>query len=78
MVNADVTLIDEGVKLESVAFIVGLVVPTATAPKFTGKSKTVGGMGVPWIGVLCGLPEALSVTLSVALLTALPGGVAAV
>jgi hypothetical protein len=62
----------------SVAFIVGLVVPTATGPKFTGVRTTVAGIGVPWIGVVCGLPEALSVTLRVAVLTALPGGVAAV
>ena len=78
MVNADVTLIDELVALMSVAFIVGLVVPTATGPKFTGESKTVAGKGVPWIGAVCGLPEALSVTLRVAVLVALPGGVAAV
>lgn len=73
MVNADVTLIDELVALRSVAFIVGLVVPTTTGPKFTGKSTTGAEIGVPWIGVVCGLPEALSVTLKVALLTAFPG-----
>lgn len=77
MVNAEVTLIDELLKLESVAFIVGLVVPTVTAPKLTGSRKTEA-IGVPWMGAVCGLPEALSVTLRVALLTALPGGLAAV
>lgn len=78
MVNAEVTLIDELVALLSVAFIVGLVVPTATGPKFAPDRTTRAGIGVPWIATDCGLPEALSVTLSVALLTALPGGVAAV
>lgn len=73
MVNADVTLIAALPPLESVAFIVGLVVPTTTLPKTTGVKTTTGGIGVPWMGTLCGLPEALSVTLSVALLTALPG-----
>ena len=76
-VNADVTLIDEPLKLPRVAFIVGLVVPTVTGPKFTGPRKTEA-IGVPWMETVCGLPEALSVTLRVALLTALPGGVAAV
>lgn len=34
-------------KLISVAFIVGLVVPMPTGPKFTGDIPTVTGMGVP-------------------------------
>ena len=72
-----VTLIDAPVKLERVAFIVGLFVPTCTAPKFTGDRRTKA-VGVPWMGAVCGLPEALSVTLRVAVLMALPGGVAAV
>lgn len=65
------TLIDEPLKLERVAFIVVLVVPTVTAPKLTGARRTVAGRGVPWMGAVCGFPEALSVTLIVALL--LPG-----
>ena len=71
------TLIGAPLKLKRVAFIVGLVVPTVTGPKFTGPRKTEA-MGVPWMGAVWGLPEAVSVTLRVALLTALPGGVAAV
>ena len=62
------TLIDEPLELERVAFIVVLVVPTAKAPKFTGASTTVAGIGVPWMGAVCGFPAALSVTLRVALL----------
>jgi hypothetical protein len=64
--------------LISVAFIVGLVVPIPTGPKFTGDTATKAGIGVPWIGAVCVSPGALSVTLRVALLTALPGGFAAV
>ena len=79
MEKPDVTLTEEVPALVRVAFMVGLVAPTATPPKFTGKRRrSPGAKGVPWMGADCGLPEALSVTLRVALLTALPGGFAAV
>jgi hypothetical protein len=64
------------VPLNSVEFIGALVVPTATAPKFTGSNNTPDSpavKGVPVIGIACGLPEPLSIRFSVALLTALPG-----
>src|SRR5580693_2654086 len=64
-------------RLMSVAFIVGLVVPMVTAPKFTGETSTstVELRGTPVIGIACGLPVPLSVRVSVATLLALPGGV---
>ena len=64
------------VALKSVEFLVALVVPMGTAPKFTGNNTTPDSpavKGVPVIGIACGLPEPLSVRFSVALLTALPG-----
>lgn len=76
MEKADVTLTEEAVALVRVAFMVGLVVPTGTAPKFTGERNTSPApavRGTPVIGIACGLPEPLSVRFSVATLLALPG-----
>jgi len=80
MEKAEVTLIDELPRLERVAFMVGLVVPTGTPPKFTGDRNTSAAVGemFPVIGNDCGLPVALSVIFSVATLWAFPGGVPAV
>jgi hypothetical protein len=80
MEKADVTLTEEVPALVRVAFMVGLVVPTATPPKFTGDNTTSPAVGemFPVIGNDCGLPLALSVIFSVATLWAFPGGVPAV
>src|SRR5580704_1089853 len=60
--------------------MVGLVVPTATGPKFTGDSNKGAPAAeiFPVIGKDCGLPVAVSAMLSVAVLWAFPGGVPAV
>jgi hypothetical protein len=78
--KAEVTLTDKPVALMRVAFMVGLVVPTVTGPKFTGDSnKTAPTAEIfPVIGKDCGLPVALSVIFSVATLCAFPGGLPAV
>ena len=79
--KAEVTIIADEDPFSNVAFIVALVPPMTTGPKFTGvKSKappaTVKGM--PVMGMACGLPVPSSVRFSVATLFAFPGGVAAV
>lgn len=75
------TLSGAEVKLNNVEFIVGLVTPIATYPKFTPVKKTIGVLGTltsPKTEIICGLSAALSVTVKVAVLVANPGGVPAV
>ena len=53
ILKADVTLIDDELLFNSVAFIVALVVPMATAPKFTGVRSTAEAdeVGIPVMGI---------------------------
>ena len=72
-----VTVTEPPPALNTVEFIVGLVVPTATEPKLI-PLITATGPTRPVIETVCGLPAALSVTFNVATLFAAPGGVPAV
>src|SRR5580704_5013959 len=74
MEKADVTLTEEALKLLSVAFIVGLVVPTATPPKATLErvTKLFAPLTNPKIGICCGESAAVSVTFNVAVLSTFP------
>jgi hypothetical protein len=71
----ELTLRATAVPFRRVAFSVKFE-PMATPPKFTGVRITPENpavKGVPVIGIICGLPEPLSVSFSVAVLTVLPG-----
>ena len=72
-----VTVTEPPPALNTVEFIVGLVVPTATEPKLI-PLITATGPTRPVIETVCGLPAASSKTLKVAVLFAAPGGVPAV
>lgn len=60
--------------LVSVTVIAGLVVPMATVPKFRLVGKSFAVVAIPASNTCCGLPAALSVTLSAAVRVPLAEG----
>jgi hypothetical protein len=61
--------------LVKVTVFAGLVVPTATEPKFKLVGESFAVVPIPLSGTSCGLPAALSVTLRAAMRVPLAVGV---